>query len=41
VVRHLRGTEKIGSSDVSAVLTAYVDGMHRLVSYLDRYEAAP
>jgi len=41
VVRHVRGTEKIGSLDVSAVLTAYVDGMHRLVSYLDRYEAAP
>jgi len=41
VVRHVRGTEKIGSSDVSVVLAGYVDGMHRLVSYLDRYEAAP
>ena len=41
VVQHVRGTEKIGSSDVSVVLAGYVDGMHRLVSYLDRYEAAP
>ena len=41
VVRHVRGTEKIGSSDVSGVLAGYVDGMRRLVSYLDRYEAVP
>jgi len=41
VVRHVRGTEKIGPSDVSVVLAGYVDGMHRLVSYLDRYEPAP
>ena len=41
VVRHVRGTEKIGSSDVSVVLAGYVDGMYRLVSYLDRYGAAP
>jgi hypothetical protein len=41
VVRHVRGTEKIGSSDVAAVLAGYVDGMHRLVSYLDRYDMAP
>jgi hypothetical protein len=39
VVRHVRGTEKIGSSDVSAVLAGYVEGMHRLVAYLDRYGA--
>jgi len=38
VVRHLRGTEKIGSASVLAVLTGYVDGMQRLVSYLDHYE---
>jgi hypothetical protein len=38
VVRHLRGTEKIGSSSVLAVLTGYVDGMQRLVSYLDHFE---
>jgi hypothetical protein len=37
VVRHVRGTEKIGSSDVSAVLAGYLEGMHRLVAYLDRY----
>ena len=38
VVQHVRGTQKIGSSDVLAVLTGYLDGMYRLVSYLDRYE---
>ena len=39
VVRHVRGTEKIGSAEVSAVLAGYLDGMDRLVSYLDRYES--
>jgi hypothetical protein len=38
VVRHVRGTEKIGSADVATVLTGYLDGMYRLVSYLDRYQ---
>lgn len=38
VVRHVRGTEKIGSADVPAVLTGYLEGMYRLVSYLDRYQ---
>jgi hypothetical protein len=38
VVQHVRGSAKIGSSDVSAVLTGYLDGVHRLVSYLDRYK---
>ena len=38
VVRHVRGGEKIGSADVPAVLEGYVDGMNRLVGYLDRYE---
>jgi hypothetical protein len=38
VVRHVRGGEKIGSADVATVLAGYVDGMHRLVAYLDRYE---
>jgi len=38
VVRHVRGTEKIGSSDVSTVLAGYLDGMYQLVSYLDRYQ---
>jgi hypothetical protein len=39
VVRHVRGMEKIGSADVLAVLTGYLDGMLRLVAYLDRYES--
>jgi len=38
VVRHVRGTEKIGSADVSPVLAGYLRGMTELVSYLDRYE---
>jgi hypothetical protein len=38
VVRHVRGTEKIGSSDASTVLAGYLGGMTELVSYLDRYE---
>ena len=38
VVRHVRGGEKIGSSEVAGVLAGYIDGMHRLVAYLDRYE---
>ncbi len=41
VVRHVRGAEKIGSSDVSTVLTGYLEGMHRLVSYLNSYEPNP
>ena len=40
VVRHVRGTTKIGSADVAAVMTGYLDGMYRLVAYLDRYEPA-
>jgi hypothetical protein len=39
VVRHVRGTDKIGSSDVHGVLAGYVNGMQQLVSYLDRYTA--
>jgi len=38
VVRHVRGTAKMGSADVAGVLSGYVDGMYRLVAYLDRYE---
>jgi hypothetical protein len=41
VVRHVRGTEKIGSSDASTVLAGYLGGMTELVSYLDRYEPEP
>jgi hypothetical protein len=38
VVRHVRGGDKISSSEVATVLAGYVDGMNRLVGYLDRYE---
>jgi hypothetical protein len=41
VVRHVRGGEKIGSADVSAVLEGYLGGMTRLVGYLDSHKAAP
>jgi hypothetical protein len=34
----VRGAEKIGASDATMVLTGYIDGVQRLVSYLDRYE---
>jgi hypothetical protein len=40
VVRHVRGVTKIGSADVTTVLSGYLDGMYRLVGYLDRYEPA-
>ena len=38
VVQHVRGVGKIGSSDASAVLAGYLDGVQRLVSYLDHYK---
>jgi hypothetical protein len=38
VVQHVRGKEKIGSADAEALLTGYLEGMYRLVSYLDRYQ---
>jgi hypothetical protein len=38
VVRHVRGGEKIGSSEVSTVLTGYVGGVQMLVAYLDKYQ---
>ena len=38
VVRHVRGEQKIGSSDVSVVLAGYIAGVQRLVAYLDRYQ---
>ena len=40
VVRHVRGTDKMGSADVAGVMSGYLDGMYRLVAYLDRYEPA-
>jgi hypothetical protein len=41
VVRHVRGVTKIGSVDVGAILEGYLDGMYKLVGYLDRYQSAP
>ncbi|HEX6049532.1 MAG TPA: nucleotidyltransferase domain-containing protein [Gemmatimonadaceae bacterium] len=41
VVRHVRGVTKIGSADVGAILEGYLDGMYKLVGYLDRYQSAP
>jgi hypothetical protein len=38
VVRHVRGGEKLGSSEVSSVLAGYIAGVQRLVAYLDRYQ---
>ena len=38
VVRHVRGEEKLGSSNVSTVLAGYIAGVQRLVEYLDRYQ---
>ena len=39
VVRHLRGEAKIGTGDVSTVLVGYIESIHRLVAYLDRYQS--
>ena len=38
VVRHVRGEAKLVPADVSTVLAGYIDGMHKLVAYLDRYQ---
>jgi len=38
VVRHVRGGDKIGPSEATTVLAGYLDGVQRLVAYLDRYE---
>ena len=40
VVRHVRGAEKIGSPDVPGVLEGYLEGMNRLVAYLNRHHPA-
>jgi hypothetical protein len=40
VVRHVRGEAKLVPADVSTVLAGYIDGMHKLVAYLDRYQPA-
>jgi hypothetical protein len=36
VVRHVRGTEKLTHRDVEPVITGYLDGLQRLVAYVDR-----
>ena len=38
VVRHVRGEEKLGSSEVSVLLAGYIAGVQRLVAYLDQYQ---
>lgn len=38
VVRHVRGGEKLGSSEVSGVLAGYIAGVQQLVAYLDQYQ---
>ena len=36
VVRHVRGTEKLGSRDVEPVINGYLEGLQKLVAYVDR-----
>jgi len=36
VVRHVRGAEKLNARDVGPVIDGYLDGLQRLVSYVDR-----
>jgi hypothetical protein len=36
VVRHVRGTEKLTEGDTEAVLSGYLDNLHRLVEHIDR-----
>ena len=36
VVRHVRGTEKLTHRDVEPVIAGYLDGLQRLVAYVDR-----
>ena len=38
VIRHVRGTEKIGRGDAAGILAAYLAAMERLVAYLDEYK---
>ena len=38
VVRHVRGTEKLGPADAGTVLAGYLDGMEQLVAHLDRFD---
>ena len=36
VVRHVRGSEKIASHEVGALIAGYLTGLERLVAYVDR-----
>jgi hypothetical protein len=36
VVRHVRGTEKLTPRDTESVIAGYLDGLQRLVGYVDR-----
>ena len=36
VVRHVRGGEKLNARDVAAVIDGYLNGLQRVVSYVDR-----
>ena len=36
VVRHVRGTEKLGPRDADALVNGYLEGLQRLVAYVDR-----
>jgi len=36
VVRHVRSAEKLNARDVAPVIDGYLDGLQRLVSYVDR-----
>jgi hypothetical protein len=36
VVRHVRGTEKLTPRDTESVISGYLDGLQRLVAYVDR-----
>jgi hypothetical protein len=38
VVRHVRGEDRIRPADATTVLAGYIDGMSRLVAYLNRYD---
>ena len=36
VVRHVRGTKKLSARDAEVLIAGYLDGLHRLVAYVDR-----
>lgn len=36
VVRHVRGMEKLGPRDAESLVNGYLDGLQRLVAYVDR-----